>query len=457
MNLSQQLQRQKSYLKSLGPIPVSQRIVALKSLKQTIKQYEIALEEALKQDLGKSAFEAYTSEIGFIYSSIDYTIKHLKKWSRPHRVKSDMAQLIGTSYVYPSAYGVVLIIGPFNYPVQLLLEPLVGAIAGGNGAILKPSELTPTVERVLVSLIETAFSKDYVSIVTGGVEVNQQLLDLPFDYIFFTGSARVGKIVMQKASQHLIPVTLELGGKSPVIIDETSDLKLAAKRLAWGKFMNNGQTCVAPDYALVHHRIYDEFLSILTEVIQTFYGENPLLSEDYGRIVTTQHTKRLAKLIDENKDKLIIGGEVSLEQRYIAPTVFKDVQADDTLMTEEIFGPLLPTISYQSIEEIDNYLSLHPKPLAFYVFSKNQTFANQLIHRYAFGGGCINDVVTHVASNYLPFGGVGSSGIGRYHGKASFTTFTYEKAIVKRSTNFPISLVFPPYKDRLRWVKKIMK
>lgn len=457
MNLSERLERQKSYLTSQGPIPVSQRISALKTLKQTIKQYEAELEEALKQDLGKSAFEAYTSEIGFIYLSIDYMIKHLKKWARPRRVKSDLAQLIGTSYVSPSAYGVVLIMGPFNYPVQLLLEPLIGAIAGGNGAMLKPSELTPTVESVLVSIIKAAFSEHYVFIVTGGLEVNQQLLDLPFDYIFFTGSVRVGKIVMQKASQHLIPVTLELGGKSPVIIDEMSDLKLAAKRLAWGKFMNNGQTCVAPDYALVHHQIYDEFLLILMEVIQSFYGEDPFLSEDYGRIVTTKHTKRLAKLIDENKDKLIIGGQVNLEQRYIAPTVFKAVQADDTLMTEELFGPLLPTIPYQSIEDIDTYLSFHPKPLAFYVFSKNQAFANQLMERYAFGGGCINDVVTHVASNYLPFGGVGSSGIGRYHGKASFTTFTYEKAIVKRSTIFPISLVFPPYKNRLRWIKKFMK
>ncbi|WP_235070787.1 aldehyde dehydrogenase [Turicibacter sp. TJ11] len=457
MNLSEQLQGQKSYLQSVGPIPVSKRIEALKKLKQAIKQYETDLEVALKQDLGKSAFEAYTSEIGFVYASIDYTIKNLKKWARPRRVKSDFAQLVGSSYVYPSAYGVVLIIGPFNYPVQLLLEPLVGAIAGGNGAILKPSELTPTVEKVLVSLIKTAFDENYVSIVTGGVEVNQQLLDLPFDYIFFTGSVRVGKIVMEKASQHLIPVTLELGGKSPVIIDETSDLKLAAKRIAWGKFMNNGQTCVAPDYALVHHRVYDEFLSVLAETIRKFYGENPLLSEDYGRIVTTQHANRLAKLIDENKDKVTIGGDVDLAQRYIAPTIFKDVKADDTLMMEELFGPLLPTMSYESIEEIDAHLARHPKPLAFYVFSENKTFANELIHRYAFGGGCINDVVTHVASHYLPFGGVGPSGIGRYHGEASFTTFTYEKAIVKRSTKFPMSLVFPPYEDRLRWVKKFMK
>ena len=415
MNLNEQLQRQKSYLHHHGPISIQQRLKALMQLKQAIKQYETELEEALKKDLGKSSFEAYTSEIGFIYSSIDYTIKHLKKWARPRRVKSDIAQLIGTSSVYPSAYGVVLIIGPFNYPVQLLLEPLVGAIAGGNGAILKPSELTPTVEKVLVSLIETAFSNEYVSIVTGGVEINQELLDLPFDYIFFTGSVRVGKIVMQKASQHLTPITLELGGKSPVIIDETANLKRAAKRLAWGKFMNNGQTCVAPDYVLVHHQIYEAFLEELIQVLMRFYGENPYLSEDYGHIVTVQHTKRLAQLIEENREKIIIGGEVRLDERYVSPTVFKHVSLDDSLMEEELFGPLLPTMSYRTLDEIDQCLALHPKPLAFYVFSENQTFANHLIQRYAFGGGCINDVVTQVASNYLPFGGVGPSGMGRYH------------------------------------------
>ncbi len=457
MNLSKQLKRQQLYLHEQGPLSIKQRIETLIRLKQSIKQYEAQLEGALKQDLGKSSFESYTSEIGFIYSSIDYTVKHLKQWARPRRVKSDMAQLIGTSSVSPSAYGVVLIIGPFNYPVQLLIEPLIGAIAGGNGVILKPSELTPTVEKVLVSLIESTFSNEYVSIVTGGVEVNQQLLELPFDYIFFTGSVRVGKIVMQKASQHLIPITLELGGKSPVIIDETANLKLAAKRIAWGKFMNNGQTCVAPDYVLVHQSVYDAFLTELTKVIVEFYGDNPMYSEDYGRIVTASHTKRLAQLIEENERNMVFGGEYNIEERYIAPTVFRGVQLDDSLMEEELFGPLLPTMSYQTLDEIDACLAKHAKPLAFYVFSERQTFVNQLLNRYAFGGGCVNDVVTHVASNYLPFGGVGSSGMGRYHGKSSFETFTYEKSIVKRSTRVHVPLVFPPYRNRLKWIKKIMK
>lgn len=457
MNLSHQLKRQQLYLHEQGPLSIKQRIEALIRLKQSIKQYEAQLEQALKQDLGKSSFEAYTSEIGFIYSSIDYTVKHLKRWARPRRVKSDMAQLIGTSAVYPAAYGVVLIIGPFNYPVQLLLEPLVGAIAGGNGIILKPSELTPNVEKVLVSLIESTFLSEYVSIVTGGIGINQQLLELPFDYIFFTGSVRVGKIIMKKASQHLIPITLELGGKSPVIIDETANLKLAAKRIAWGKFMNNGQTCVAPDYVLIHQSVYDAFLTELTKVIVEFYGDNPIYSEDYGRIVTVSHTKRLAQLIEENEKNIIFGGEYNIEERYIAPTVFKDVRLDDSLMEDELFGPLLPTISYQTLDEIDACLAKHAKPLAFYVFSESREFANQLLNRYAFGGGCVNDVVTHVASNYLPFGGVGPSGMGRYHGKANFETFTYEKSIVKRSTKVHVPLVFPPYRNRLKWIKKIMK
>ncbi len=280
MNVNEQLIKQKNYLSMHGPLSFSDRIEALKRLKEAIKKYEPELMRALKEDLGKPDFESYTAEIGFLYTSIDYTLKRLKKWMRPRRVRSESAQLIGSSTVYASAYGVVLIMAPFNYPVQLLLEPLIGAIAGGNGAILKPSELTPTVERVLVQLISSTFNANYISIVTGGVTVNQHLLSLPFDYIFFTGSARVGKLVMQKASEQLIPFTLELGGKSPVIVDETAHLKLAAQRITWGKFMNNGQTCVAPDYVLVHEEVYDDFLDQLKRAIQCFYGENPLENED---------------------------------------------------------------------------------------------------------------------------------------------------------------------------------
>ncbi len=451
------LEQQKQYLENKGPISVTQRITALNQLKQAIKKYESSLEEALKKDLGKPSFETYTTEIGFLYNSINHTIKHLKRWAKPKRVKADVAQLIGKAYVYPAAYGSVLIIGPFNYPVQLLLEPLIGAIAGGNTAILKPSELTPHVENILVKLIQDTFDESYIGIVTGGVEVNQALLELPCDYIFFTGSVRVGKIVMEKASQQLIPLTLELGGKSPVIVDKTANLKLAAERIVWGKFMNTGQTCVAPDYILIHQSIYDDFLNELQKTITQFYGKTPKQNPDYGRIVTTHHTERLTRLIDENRNQVVIGGDYHIAERYISPTVFKDVSIEGTLMEEELFGPLLPTMSYQALEDIDRCLKKHPKPLAFYVFSENSSFSETLIHRYAFGGGCVNDTLTHVASTYLPFGGVGTSGIGRYHGEASFKTFTYEKAIVKRSTKISVNLAFPPYKNQLKMIKKVMK
>ncbi len=457
MRFTHLLEEQKQYLEKKGSLTVTQRIEALTKLKQAIKKHESQLEEALKKDLGKPQFESYTTEIGFLYNSINHTIKHLKKWAKPKRVRTDVAQLIGKAYVYPAAYGSVLIIGPFNYPVQLLLEPLVGAIAGGNTAVLKPSELTPHVEAVLVKLIQETFDESYIAIVTGGVETNQALLCLPFDYIFFTGSVRVGKIVMERASHQLIPVTLELGGKSPVIVDETANLKLAAERIAWGKFMNTGQTCVAPDYVLVHQSIYDDFLNELQKAVIQFYGHNPKQNPDYGRIVTTAHTERLIRMIDENENQIVMGGEYQIDERYVSPTVFKNTSIESTLMEEELFGPLLPTMSYQTLEDIDCCLKKHPKPLAFYVFSENKSFSETLIHRYAFGGGCINDTLTHVASTYLPFGGVGTSGIGRYHGEASFKTFTYEKAIVKRSTKISVNLAFPPYKNQLKMIKKIMK
>lgn len=457
MRFTHLLEEQKQYLEKKGSLTVTQRIEALTKLKQAIKKHESQLEEALKKDLGKPQFESYTTEIGFLYNSINHTIKHLKKWAKPKRVRTDVAQLIGKAYVYPAAYGSVLIIGPFNYPVQLLLEPLVGAIAGGNTAVLKPSELTPHVEAVLVKLIQETFDESYIAIVTGGVETNQALLSLPFDYIFFTGSVRVGKIVMERASHQLIPVTLELGGKSPVIVDETANLKLAAERIAWGKFMNTGQTCVAPDYVLVHQSIYDDFLNELQKAVIQFYGHNPKQNPDYGRIVTTAHTERLIRMIDENENQIVMGGEYQIDERYVSPTVFKNTSIESTLMEEELFGPLLPTMSYQTLEDIDCCLKKHPKPLAFYVFSEKKSFSETLIHRYAFGGGCINDTLTHVASTYLPFGGVGTSGIGRYHGEASFKTFTYEKAIVKRSTKISVNLAFPPYKNQLKMIKKIMK
>ena len=457
INLQKQLLQHQEYFKKTGGIPLPQRVEYLKKLRQAIQIFEPQIEDALKKDLGKPAMEAFTTEIGFLYMSIRHTLAHLNKWARVKKVKSELAQLPGRSYIYPSPYGVALIIGPFNYPVQLLIEPLIAALAGGNVALLKPSELTPHVEKVMKKLIESTFPPEYVTVATGGPEVSIALLELPFDYIFFTGSVRVGKLVMEKASHRLTPLTLELGGKSPVIIEKTANLRHAARRIAWGKFMNAGQTCVAPDYILVEESVYEPFLNELKKAIQAFYGENPQNSSDFGRMVTQRHAERMAGFIQSHQEKVIHGGTFDIKDKYIAPTVFKDISLVDSLMEDELFGSLLPTASFTQLSQIEEWLAAHPKPLAFYVFSENKRWAEQLLRKLTFGGGCLNDTISHVASFNLPFGGVGPSGMGRYHGEAGFKTFTYEKAIVKRPSKVPVNLLFPPYKGKVKWLKKLIK
>lgn len=456
-NYEKLLKYQKNYKDKIGTIDINTRIEALKILKTTIKKYEANIIEALYQDLGKSEFEAYTTEIGFIYSSINYALKNIKKWNKVKKVRNDMAQFPGKSYIYNSPYGSVLIIGPYNYPFQLTLEPLIGAIVGGNTAVIKPSEFTPNVEKVLVKIIKEAFEEKYIAIVTGDYNVNSELLDLPFDYIFFTGSVNVGKIVMEKASKNLTPITLELGGKSPVIVDSTANLDIAINRIIWGKFSNAGQTCVAPDYILVQENIYEEFIQKSISGIKNFYSENIKNNKDYGRIVNEKHMKRLNNILEKDKDKIVFGGDVDFESRYISPTILGNVSELDEVMKDEIFGPIMPVIKYKDVKDMEYYLKKYEKPLALYIFSENKCFCEYIINKYSFGGGCINDTISHVASLYLPFGGVGKSGIGRYHGYSSFKTFTYEKAIVKRSSKFDIKLVFPPYNKKINLIRKIMK
>ncbi len=451
------LKDQKQYRSDLGNISIENRIEALQKLKNTIKKHEKEIIKALYEDLGKSEFEAFSSEVGFIYRSINYTIKNIKKWNKVKKVKNDVAQLPGKSYIYNSPYGCVLIIGPYNYPFQLTIEPLIGALAGGNTAVIKPSEFTPKVESVLVKIINETFDKRYVDIVNGDYTVNSQLLDLPFDYIFFTGSVNVGKIVMEKASKHLTPITLELGGKSPVIVDKTAKLDIAAKRIIWGKLSNAGQTCVAPDYILVHESVYDKFIEQSKIMVKEFYSENIKQNKDYGRIVNDRHMKRLSNIIEKDREKIIIGGEIDLEKRYISPTILGNVIYLDEVMQDEIFGPIMPVIKYKDMKDIEFYLNKYDKPLALYVFSEDKTFSEKIISNFTFGGGCVNDTISHVASVYLPFGGVGKSGIGKYHGLSSFKTFTYEKGIVKKSSKIDIKLVFPPYNDKIKLVKKVMK
>lgn len=451
------LKRQRNYLSSIGIIDVTDRIENLKKLKNSIKKYENNIINALNIDLGKPEFEAYSNEVGFVYSTIDYFIKNLKSWTKVKKVKNDAAQIPGKSYIYKSHYGAVLIIGPYNYPFQLLIEPLIGAISGGNTVILKPSEYATKTEAIVEKIIKETFDEKYIAVVTGDYKVNSQLLDLEFDYIFFTGSVNVGKIVMEKASKHLTPVTLELGGKSPVIVDNTANLKVSAKRILWGKLTNAGQTCVAPDYILAYEDIYEELIKEFEKVIIEFYGQDIINSKDFGRIINDRHMNRLNAILEHDKNKITFGGEVDFEKRYISPTIIRDVTLEDAVMNEEIFGPIIPVIKYKNMEDIKYYISHHKNPLALYVFSEDENFSEDIINKFSFGGGCVNDTISHVASAYLPFGGIGSSGMGNYHGKASFDTFTHTKSIVKKSTKIDLKLVFPPYKDKIKLIKKVMK
>ena len=451
------LENQREYLSSIGTISVDKRIYNLKKLKNTIKKYENEIIEALNKDLGKHVFEAYSNEIGFVYGSINFAIKNLKRWTKVKKVKNDAAQIPGKSYIYKSPYGCVLIIGPYNYPFQLTIEPLIGAIAGGNTVVLKPSEYAKATEYIVQKIIKETFKEEYIVVITGDYMVNSELLDLQFDYIFFTGSVNVGKIVMEKASKHLTPVTLELGGKSPVIVDNTANLKISSKRILWGKLTNAGQTCVAPDYVLAHEEIYEELIEEFKKTINEFYGENIKSNKDFGRIINERHMNRLNNILENDKEKIVVGGEVDFEQRYISPTIIRDVTIEDSVMTDEIFGPILPVIKYKDIDDIKYYISKYKNPLALYVFSQDKDFCEDVITRFSFGGGCVNDTISHVASSYLPFGGIGTSGIGNYHGKSSFDTFTHTKSIVKKSTKIDFNLVFPPYKEKINLIKKIMK
>ena len=451
------LEGQRSYLSNLGTIDVDKRINNLKKLKNVIKKYEDDIIDALNKDLGKHIFEAYSNEVGFVSGSIDFVIKNLKNWTKVKKVKNDAAQLPGKSYIYKSHYGAVLIIGPYNYPFQLTIEPLIGAIAGGNTVIIKPSEYATATETIIEKIIKETFDEEYIAVVTGDYKVNSDLLDLEFDYIFFTGSVNVGKIVMEKASKHLTPITLELGGKSPVIVDNTADLKVSAKRILWGKLTNAGQTCVAPDYLLAQEHIYEELIEELKNTIVEFYGNDIINNKEFGRIINEKHMNRLNNILENDKDKIVVGGDVDFEQRYISPTIIRDVTLEDSVMKDEIFGPILPVIKYKDLEDIKYYISKHKNPLALYVFSENDDFSEDIIRRFTFGGGCVNDTISHVASAHLPFGGVGTSGMGNYHGRASFDTFTHTKSIVKKSTKIDIKLVFPPYKEKIKLIKKIMK
>ena len=436
---------------------IDYRISALKKLKNVIKKYEKEIINALYRDLGKSEFEAYGTEIGFVLDSIGNFIKHSKNWAKTKKVRAPIHQFPSKGYIMYEPYGTVLIIGPFNYPFQLLIEPLVGAIAAGNCAILKPSESTPTVSGLVKKIIEETFEEKYIRVIEGEKEITSTLINLPFDYIFFTGSVPVGRIVMKAAAENLVPVTLELGGKSPVIVDKTANLDLAAKRILWGKLINVGQTCIAPDYIFVHKSIKESFIEKLKSTVVSFYGEDASKSSDYGRIVNSRQFERLATIIHKDKDKIIYGGDSNAGTLYIEPTIIGNVDWQDAVMQDEIFGPIMPILEYEDLGEVIEMINNRPKPLSLYVFTEDKNVEATVLSRVSFGGGCVNDTISHVASSYMPFGGVGNSGMGSYHGKDSFETFSHRKSILKKSTSIDIKLIFPPYGNRTKLIRKILK
>lgn len=431
------------------------RKAILKKLLDTIITHETDITNALYADFKKPEFEAVLTETNYVITELKDTIKNIKKWAKPKMVLPSILNFPSTDYIYSEPYGKVLIIAPWNYPFQLAICPLVSAIAAGNQVVLKPSELTPHTSAVITKIIKQTFAVNHVEVVEGGVEASQSLLAQRWDYIFFTGSVAVGKIVAKAAAENLTPVTLELGGKNPCIIDETANLKIAAKRIVWGKFINAGQTCIAPDYLLVHNTIKTEFVDFLKKEIILAYGKNPETSPDYPRIINAKNWTRLVQMIEA--DKVIFGGQTNEKEHYISPTLIQETDLDSAIMKEEIFGPLLPILSYQSEADLHAIISRYEKPLSLYVFTKNTAFAEKIIQDYSFGGGCVNDTVVHFSNKRLPFGGVGHSGIGAYHGTLSFDTFSHKKAIVKKAYWLDLPMRYAPYKNKLKTIKKLLK
>jgi len=434
---------------------VSFRINQLKILQRAVIEQEKKILDALHADLRKSHYEGYMTELGLVREEIRFFIKHLPKWARPRRVRTPFYHLPASSHIYPEPYGLALIISPWNYPILLTLTPLIAAIAAGNCAVLKPSEFSPNTSEVIADIAKTYFNPGYVSVVAGGPETGAMLLKEKFDYIFFTGSKNVGKIVMSEAANHLIPVTLELGGKSPCIVESDADIKLTAKRIVSGKFINAGQTCIAPDYLLVKQSIKDELVDEIKKYIELFFGKNPKNSAEYPRIINRRHFDRLTQLTQGAK--LICGGESDPSQLFIAPTLVTDVDWTHPVMQEEIFGPILPVIEYNWLTDAILTVKEHPKPLALYVFTGNPTTAETVIKQISFGGGCVNDTLIHFANSYIPLGGVGSSGIGSYHGKFGFDAFTHQKGIMKNSFLIDFPFRYPKFFRHVKLIKKVLR
>lgn len=433
------------------------RITQLQKLRTAIQTYERDIVEALYSDLRKSEFEAFSTEISMVYSSISEFEKNIAAWMAPEEAKTPIVFQPGKSYIVREPYGVTCIIGPFNYPFQLVMEPLLGAIIGGNTAIVKPSETAVATAAIVKKIIEETFEPQYIRVVEGAKETVESLIHAPFDYIFFTGSVNVGKIIAKACAERLTPYTLELGGKSPAIVDHTANLAVAAQRIAFGRFTNAGQTCVAPDYVLVQRSVHKKFVKLLQKTVQQFYGKNPQTNDFFGRIITKQQVERLQSMLEADAAHIVTGGQVDVADRYVAPTIIDNVSWDAATMQEEIFGPILPILVYDDLPTALYEAKRLAKPLAAYFFSEHEGAIEYFTQNFSFGGGCINDTVIHVGNTKLPFGGVGPSGAGAYHGYASFECFTHAKSMMKRSTKVNPSILYPPYSStELKIVKTFL-
>jgi len=448
------LASQRNFFNSGQTKDIAFRKKMLQALYAVLRENEKKVLDALAQDLSKSAYEGYMTEFGLALHEIKFVLKKLSRWARPRKVRTHYLQLPASSYIYPEPYGISLIISPWNYPCLLTMAPLIGSMAAGNCSVIKPSEYTPRTSAVIAEIIGSRLDPAYIAVIEGDAQTSRNLLAEPFDYIFFTGSPAVGKIVMTAAARHLTPVTLELGGKSPCIIDRGVDLDRTARRIVSGKLINAGQTCIAPDYLLAHRTVKDELIKRLQYHIKKFYGDDPRQSPDYPRIVNDKHYERLEQYLTSGN--IISGGQTDRRDLYIAPTLLDGISWTDPVMQEEIFGPLLPVMVYDDLSEAISSVRKLPRPLALYFFSNNRQDIERVLREISFGGGCINDTLLHFASPHLPFGGTGSSGIGSYRGKASFDSFSHQKSILKKSMRIETPLRYPPFKNKLKFLKKLM-
>lgn len=453
--MKEQLQQQREFYKSGKTLDLDWRMEQLKTLKKVLKQNEPALLEALQLDLGKPEFEAYVTEMAIIYEEVNTAIKNLYRWAEIRSAELHLVQYPGRVHIHREPLGLVLIIAPWNYPAQLVFAPLVAAIAAGNTVAIKPSELSVHTSAVVKRMITETFPSEYITVFEGDSKVAQNLLAEDFDHIFFTGSTRVGKEVMRAAAEHLTSVTLELGGKSPCIVDETADLVAAARRIMWGKCLNCGQTCIAPDYVLVDRKVKGELLKEMHRAQEAFYPQGALSSEDYGQIINDVHFNRLLAYLEQGE--IVFGGSYDAKRLKIEPTVLDNVDIDSEIMQEEIFGPILPVIAYDGLEAAMQFVHRRPKPLALYLFTREPEAEQKILHGLSFGGGCVNDTVLHGMGSDLPFGGVGASGMGAYHGKTGFKTFSHEKVILHQSNELALPVRYAPYKKKLKLVRSVLR